>query len=92
MSDHTRRRFLALAGAGAAAVSIAAAEPAEAKPAQPGKSAQPEQPVTAPAGASGPLVAYVSDVRSGAVSVMVGDREVVVNDHELVARLAHAAF
>lgn len=88
MSDHTRRRFLALAGAGAAAVSIAAAEPADAKTAQPGQATQPK----APAGASGPLVAYVSDVKSGAVSVMVGDREVVVNDHELVARLAHVAF
>jgi hypothetical protein len=82
MSDHTRRRFLALAGAGAAAVGVGvtAAEPAQAKPAK------------VPSGATGPLVAYVTDVRSGAVSVMVGDREVVLHDRDLVARLARAAF
>ena len=75
MSDHTRRRFLALAGAGAAAVSIAAAEPADAKTAQPGQATQPK----APAGASGPLVAYVSDVKSGAVVSDDEDQGLVIH-------------
>ena len=41
--------------------------------------------------AGGPLVAYVQDVRSGRVSVMVGETEVVVSDPDLVARLAGIA-
>jgi hypothetical protein len=77
MSSATRRGFLAMTGAGAAVV----AAPGVVAPAA----------AQAPAGAvkaSGPLVAYVRDVRGGAVSIMVGDREVVVHDRDLVARLA----
>jgi hypothetical protein len=44
-----------------------------------------------PSDASGSLVAYVTDVRSGQLSVLVGDREVVIHDQEIVARLAQAA-
>jgi hypothetical protein len=44
-----------------------------------------------PDDASGSLVAYVSDVRAGQVSVLVGESEVSITDHELVARLAQAA-
>ena len=36
------------------------------------------------------MVAYISDVRGGELSVMVEGREVVITDHELVSRLAHA--
>lgn len=39
----------------------------------------------------GPLVAYIEDVRSGTLSLLVGDREVVVTDRALVARIANAA-
>jgi hypothetical protein len=39
----------------------------------------------------GPLVAYVRDVASGEVALLVGTREVVVRDPELVARLVRAA-
>jgi hypothetical protein len=42
---------------------------------------------TLPVHASGPLVAYVRDVRGAEVSVMVGETEVVVHDAALVARL-----
>ena len=81
MSDHTRRGFLALAGAGAAAAGAAgAAAPATAAP-----------PIRAPAGASGPLVAYVTDMQHGELTLMVGEREVLVHDRNLAARLARAA-
>lgn len=38
----------------------------------------------------GPIVAYVSDVRRGDVSVMKGEREVVIHDRALCAALARA--
>ena len=81
MNDQTRRGFLAVAGTGVAAVGVAAVIPASAEAA----------PVRVPAGAKGPLVAYVSDLSSGQVTMMVGEHHVVVQDHDLVARLAHAA-
>ena len=43
------------------------------------------------AASSDPVVAYVRDGRRGEVSIMVGDREVVRRDPELVRRLLHAA-
>lgn len=70
----------ATAGVAVAATAGAGAAPADAAPA----TALPET-------ASGPLVAYVEDVRSGRVSMMVGETEVVVSDPDLVARLARAA-
>jgi hypothetical protein len=44
-----------------------------------------------PAEATEPLVAYVRDAHTGEVAVMVGEREVVVHDRELAARIAHVA-
>lgn len=84
MSDSTRRGFLKFAGAGAAAAGAAAVLPAAAAHA-----AAPDA-VALPKQASGPLVAYITDVRSGELSVMVEGREVTVTDHQLVAQLAHA--
>ena len=93
MSNTSRRSFLAIAGVGAAGVAVAgvagsasgstAAAPAPITPAK-------TQTTPLPDDASGSLVAYVSDVRDGRVSVMVGEREVVIRDRELVARLAQA--
>ena len=40
----------------------------------------------------GTLVAHVDDVHGDTVTLMVGEREVVVHDRDLVARLARAAF
>jgi hypothetical protein len=40
--------------------------------------------------ASGSMVAYVDDVSRGELAVMIEGREVVVTDHDLVARLATA--
>jgi hypothetical protein len=87
MSESTRRGFLIMAGAGAAATAGVAVVASKGK-GSPAEAASTD----APAVASGPVVAYVQDVRSGRVSVMVGETEVVVRDPELVARLArHAA-
>ncbi|WP_020388740.1 twin-arginine translocation signal domain-containing protein [Kribbella catacumbae] len=75
-SDATRRGFLVMAGAGAAAV------------ATPGAVAQP---ATFTTESSGPLVAYVGNVGRSEVSIMVGEQEVVVHDADLVARLVRAS-
>ncbi|MFL6162896.1 MAG: twin-arginine translocation signal domain-containing protein [Jatrophihabitantaceae bacterium] len=86
MPDSTRRNFLIATGAGAAAVGVASALPGSA-------AAQPEaghRPASLPADAQ-PLVAHVSDPRSGSVSLLVGEHEVTVHDPDLVARLARAA-
>jgi hypothetical protein len=80
MPEPTRRGFLTIAGAGAAAVGFAGVAPAAAA-----------APVRAPAGASGPLVAYVTDMQRGELTLMVGEREVVIHDRDLTARLARAA-
>jgi len=91
MSESTRRGFLKIAGAGAAVGAAAVATTAVVRPdggepaAATGRSG-----AALPAGASGPLVAYVRDVRAAEISVLVGETEVVVQDRELVGRLAGA--
>lgn len=83
MSDASRRSFLAVAGIGTAgavaAATVGSAEGADAAE------------VTLPAGAAGPMAAYIRDVRAGELALMVEGREVVITDKRLVARLA-AAF
>ena len=49
------------------------------------------EPVRAPADAHGPLVVYVTDMQHGELTLMHGEREVVIHDRDLAARLAHAA-
>lgn len=81
-SDSSRRGFLILAGASAAAAgAVALATPA---------SADAEKDPDSQVSLEGPLVAYVSDLRRGDVSVMMGEREVVVHDPALCASLARA--
>lgn len=82
MSDPSRRRFLALAGAGAGATAVGVAfavRDTDAKPA-----------AIPPSGHTDPLVAWITDAHTGQIQVMVGDRQVVVNDRELAARIARA--
>jgi hypothetical protein len=81
MSKSSRRTFLIMSGAGVAAAGVAAAMPA---------GAATPKPLTTPDDAA-PLVAHISDPGSGDVTLMVDDREVVVHDHDLVARLTRAA-
>ncbi len=91
MSESTRRGFLIMAGAGAAATAgaVVVANTGSAGAASADTATTTDQ--AAPATASGPLVAYVQNTRSGQVSVMVGETEVVVSDPALVARLASIA-
>lgn len=82
MSDATRRRFLAVAGAGTVAGIAAIAAPNAA--------ATPDEHESLPPDAAGAMAAYVHDVKKAQVVVMVEGREVVVTDKQLVARLARA--
>ncbi len=92
MNSANRRGFLKIAGAGAAAAGAASLVPASQSAALAGAGAR-TGPVSAaplPAAASGSMVAYVDDVSRGELAVMIEGREVVVTDHDLVARLATA--
>lgn len=95
MNSSTRRGFLTMVGVGAAAAGATVMAPG-ALASTPRAGAAPQAaaaPVAdeLPAGASGPLVAYVHDVSTGEVAVMVGGHEVVITDKALVAKLAKAA-
>jgi hypothetical protein len=83
MNESTRRGFLAGAGVSVAGAGLAAIVPAT--------GANAATPVTSPAHARGSLVAHVADMQGDTVTLMVGDRETVVRDADLVARLARAA-
>ena len=85
MTEPTRRNFLIASGAGAAAAGMVAAVPgvAGAQTPNPAPAALPDN-ATA-------LVAHVADPSSGTLSLLVGEREVLVHDRDLVARLARAA-
>lgn len=81
MTDTSRRSLLATAGAGVAAGAVAMAS-GEANAA----AARPR-----PGRAQEPVVAYVKDHRSDTLRLMVGEREVVVRDQDLVTRILNAA-
>jgi hypothetical protein len=85
MSDTTRRGFLVFAGAGTAAAVGAVAAPkifgdrsAETAP----------QLEPADLAGAGSFVVHVKDVNKGQLAILVGQREVLVTDRELAARLA----
>jgi hypothetical protein len=80
MSETSRRKFLAAAGIGAAGTAGLTAAPASAAPATRNS-----------ASAKEPVVAYVEHHFSDRVHLMVGEREVVVHDKDLVARILNAA-
>lgn len=85
MSDATRRTFLAAAGTSAAAAAAAVA-------AAPGASAAPAATPASSGPPTGPrLVAYVDDPKSGRLTVMYGEDEVIIQDADLVRRLTRAA-
>lgn len=83
MNDQSRRIFLKYTSLGAVAVGAGAATPALVAS---GASAASQGPPH-----DGPLVAYVSDARSGDVAVMAGEREVVLHDPDLALRLGQIA-
>ena len=84
MTQPSRRRFLALTGASAAALSAAAVVPNAMA-----AGAEAAVPLSADEldAVSGPLVAYVEDPGTGEVTVMVGEHEVTVVDHDLAAKI-----
>jgi hypothetical protein len=95
MSEMTRRAFIKRVSIGVAGVAtmgaIETAPPAKAAPFAPASAHLPLAAEELPSAASDPIVAYVRDPRRGEVSVLVGHREVVHRDPELVRRLLHAA-
>ncbi len=90
MTRATRRGFLAAAGAGAATAAAAAAAPAAFAASSGGSSPESREPAEG-SGSGEALVAHVADPRSGELSLLVGEDEVVVSDPDLVARLTRAA-
>jgi hypothetical protein len=80
MTGTSRRQFLAAAGVGAAAGTVALT----------GAAAQASTRMR-PDSAQEPVVALVPDPRSDEVRLMLGEREVVVRDRELAIRLLNAA-
>jgi len=78
MSDTSRRKFLAATGAGAVAGTVAVTGSAEATTRSRG-SAQEE------------VVAFVADHRLAELRLLVGEREIVVQDRDLVNRILNAA-
>jgi anaerobic selenocysteine-containing dehydrogenase len=80
MSETSRRKFLAVAGAGAAAGVVGiSASPAFAGSTQSRLAAKET------------VLAYVEDHHGSVVKLLVGEREVVVHDRDLVVRLLNAA-
>jgi len=92
MNDQSRRTFLRGAGVVAGAATATALIPAgsalasrpNADTSEPDDAAQGEA-------TTGSLVAYVKDARTGQISVLSGDREVVVTDRKLAQQLARLA-
>ncbi|GAA1594023.1 hypothetical protein GCM10009804_58220 [Kribbella hippodromi] len=85
MSDATRRGFLVFAGAGTAAAVGAVAAPKIFGEQSAGAATQLE---AADLTNAESFVVHVKDVQTGQLAIMVGEREVLVTDRDLAARLA----
>ena len=88
MAHLTRRGFIQKSSVGVATVGALATVPGLAA-----AHAASQAPALDAATASkqGPLVAHVRDYAKGEIALLVGTREVIVRDPELVARLVRAA-
>jgi hypothetical protein len=80
MTETSRRKLIVAAGAGAAVGSVALT----------GGRAAAEVP-RRPGSAHEPVVAFVKHYKSPELRLMVGEREVVVHDRDLVNRILNAA-
>jgi hypothetical protein len=85
MARPTRRNFLIATGACTAAAGVSAAVPGTAGARTPDPTS-----ATLPHDATD-LMVHVADPSTGTLTLYVGEREVLVHDRELVARLARAA-
>ncbi|MEV5966978.1 twin-arginine translocation signal domain-containing protein [Kribbella sp. NPDC051952] len=90
MSDATRRGFLVFAGAGTAAAVGAVAAPKLFGEQDAGSADSTTQLQAADLAGAESFVVHVKDVRTGQLAILVGEREVLVTDRELAARLAGA--
>lgn len=79
MSDTSRRKFIAAAGAGAAATTVTLGTAGAASA------------TTSKRSAKQPVMAVVDDHKGDTVTLLVGEREVVVHDRDLAARILNAA-
>ena len=87
MAKVTRRRLLKTTSIGAATVGMLAAAPHLAALAAPATEQTPElSAISLP----GPMVTYVRNVAKGEVGILVGEREIVYHDTDLVKRLLKA--
>ena len=76
----SRRRFLAVSGAGVAAAGLVSVVPGTASAA--------EAPVDPKAVGDAPLLAVVDDLKKGRVTLVHGGTEQTVTDHDLARRIA----
>ena len=88
MAKVTRRRLLKTTSIGAATVGMLAAAPHLGALAAPATEQAPE---LSAASLSGPMVTYVRNLAKGEVGILVGEREIVYRDPDLVKRLLKAA-
>ncbi|MER7251237.1 twin-arginine translocation signal domain-containing protein [Kribbella sp. NPDC000426] len=87
MSDATRRGFLVFAGAGTAAA-VGAVAGVKILGERPEAAAGGDELQAADLATAESFVVHVKDVRKGQLAILVGQREVVLTDRELAARLA----
>jgi len=87
MAKVSRRRLLKTTSIGAATVGMLAAAPHLAALAAPAAEQAPELSTTS---LSGPMVTYVRNLAKGEVGILVGEREIVYHDTDLVKRLLKA--
>jgi hypothetical protein len=95
MSDITRRSFLKQGGASAAAAGALVATPKilRGPAAKKATTDRPARTTTAArkANVSRNLVVHIPDTRKDELRLLVGDREVVLRDRDMVTRLSRAA-
>jgi hypothetical protein len=87
MTPHSRRAFLIAAGSTTTGAALVATTPVGAALAHPSSGTGGG---ASPTAASDPLVVYVSDSTSGRMTVMRGEDEILVEDRDLVSRIAQA--
>jgi len=88
MAKLTRRGLIRQTSVGAAAIGTGIAVPGFASAHAAAASHAPREAMPGP---SEPLAAYVHDPARGELALLVGSREIVVRDPELVRRLVQAA-